>query len=188
LAFDIDRSLRRLKPGKRTARLAYRPPSALPFVEAAMPPARNLLLDTTVYVHAGEGRLAPPTQAFVAASQAHHCIVCLGELALALGYLDPRHPGTPAASSYLADVLRRAPPHRIVAPDDDACIEASIATGILSRTQNVAAANRRRLLNDALIGATALKNGLVVLTANVADFDLLSQLQPATRVLYYVPM
>ena len=188
MAFDIDRSLRRLKPGKRTVRLAYRRPSALPFVDAGTPPARNLLLDTTVYIHAGEGRLAPPTQAFLAASQAHHCIVCLGELALALGYLDPRHPGTRAAASYLTDVLRRAPAHRIVAPDDDACMEASIATGILSRKQNVAAADRRRLLNDALIAATTLKNGLVLLTANVADFDLLSQLQPATRVLYYVPI
>lgn len=187
MAFDIDRSLRRLKPGKRTVRLAYRPPSALPFVNSGTPPARNLLLDTTVYIHAGEGRLAPPTQAFLAASQAHHCIVCLGELALALGYLDPRHRGTPAASSYLADILRRTPPHRIVSPDDDACIEAGIATGILSRTQNVAAADRRRLLNDALVAATALKHGLVVLTANIADFDLLSQLQPATRVLYYAP-
>jgi predicted nucleic acid-binding protein len=188
LAYDVDRSLHRLKPGKRTARFAYRPRSALPFVDVGTPPARNLLLDTTVYIHAGEGRLAPPTQAFLAASQAHHCIVCLGELAIALGYLDPRHRGTPAASSYLADVLRRAPPHRIVAPDDDACIDASIATGILSRTQNVAPADRRRLLNDALVAATALKNGFVVLTANVADFDLLSQIQPATGVLYYAPV
>jgi hypothetical protein len=79
-----------------------------------------------------------------------------------------------------------SPPHRLVVPDDDTCIEASIAAGILSRTQNIAA-DRRRLLNDALIAATALKNGLVVLTANVADFDLLSQLQPATQILYYVP-
>jgi predicted nucleic acid-binding protein len=84
-------------------------------------------------------------------------------------------------------VLRRAPAHRIVAPDDDACIDANIATGILSRTQDLAGPDRRRLLHDALIAATALKNGLVVLTANVADFDLLSQIQPATRVLYYAP-
>ncbi len=84
-------------------------------------------------------------------------------------------------------MLRRAPAHRTVAPDDDGYIEASIATGIQARTQNLAAANRLRLLDDALIAATALKNGLVVLTANVADFDLLSQLQPATRVLYYLP-
>jgi len=188
LAIDVDRSLRRLKPGKRTARLAYRRRSSLPFVDTGTPPARNLLLDTTVYIHAGEGRLAPPMQAFLGASQVHHCIVCLGELALALGYLDPRHSGTRAASSYLADVLRRAPAHRIVAPDHDVCIEASIATGLLSRTQNVAAADRRRLLNDALVAATALKHGLVVLTANVADFDLLSQLQPVTKVLYYVPV
>jgi hypothetical protein len=50
LAFDVDRSLRRLKPGKRAARLAYRRPSTLPFVDAGTPPARNPLLGTTVYM------------------------------------------------------------------------------------------------------------------------------------------
>jgi predicted nucleic acid-binding protein len=187
LAFDVDRSLRRLKPAKRRAPLVCRPPSALPFLTAATPAARNLLFDTTVYIHAGQGRLGPDAQAFVAASQAHHCSVCLGELALPLGYLDPRHPGTPAAASFLADLLRRVPAHRIVEPDDAVFLEANIATGILARTQSLAASDRRRLLNDALTLATAAKKGLVVLTANVADFDLLSQLQPGTQVLYYAP-
>jgi predicted nucleic acid-binding protein len=187
LAFDIDRSLRRLKPGKRTAPLAYRPPSTLPFLTATTPAARNVVFDTTVYIHAGQGRLGPDAQAFVATSQAHHCSVCLGELALSLGYLDPRHPGTPAAVAFLAGVLRRIPAHRIVEPDAAVFVEASITTGILARTQSRAASDRRKLLNDALTLATAGKNGLVVFTANVADFDLLAQLQPGARVLYYAP-
>jgi len=188
LAFDIDRSLRRLKPAKRTAPLAYRPPSSLPFLAATTPSAHNLVFDTTVYIHAGQGRLGPDAQAFVAASQAHHCSVCLGELALSLGYLDPRHPGTPAAAAFLADVLRHVPAHRIVEPDDAVFLEANIATGILARTQGLAPSDRRRLLNDALTLATAAKKGLVVLTADVGDFDLLSQLQPGAQVLYYVPV
>jgi len=187
LAFDADRSLRRLKPAKRTAPLNSRPPSALPFLTAATPSARNLLFDTTVYIHAGQGRLGSDARAFVAASQAHHCSVCLGELALSLGYLDPRHSGTPAAASFLAGVLRHVPTHRIVEPDDTVFIEANIATGILARTQGLAPSDRRRLLNDALTLATAGKKGLVVLTANIADFDLLSQLQPGAQVLYYTP-
>jgi predicted nucleic acid-binding protein len=188
LAFDIDRSLRRLKPSKRVAQLAHRPPSALPFLTATTPPARNLLFDTTVYIHAGQGRFGPDTQAFVAASQVHHCSVCLGELALSLGYLDPRHPGTPAAASFLADVLRHVPAHRIVEPDDAVFVEANIATGVLARTQGLVPSDRHKLLNDALTLATAAKKGLVVLTANIADFDLLSQLQPYAAVLYYVPV
>lgn len=185
MAFDIDRSLRRLKPAKRTAALAYRPPSALPFVTATTPPARNLLVDTTIYVHAGQGRLGPDVQAFLAASQMHHCSVCLGELALSLGYLDPRHPGTAAAAAYVADVLRHVPAHRVVEPDAAVTIEASIATGILARTQGLAAPDRRKLLNDALTLATGGKKGLILLTANLADFDLLCQLVPGAQVLYY---
>jgi predicted nucleic acid-binding protein len=187
LAFDIDRSLRRLKPDKRATRLKHRQHHALSFVDSDTPPARNLLIDTSVYIHAGQGRLGASLQAFIAASQSHHCSVCLGELAMSLGYLDPRHPRTRTASSFLTDVLRRVPAHRIVEPDDEIFIEANIATGILARTQDFAPAHRRKLLNDALTLATASKHGFSVLTADVTDFDLLSQLLPAGRVLYYAP-
>jgi predicted nucleic acid-binding protein len=187
LAFDIDRLLRRLKPARHTAPFAYRPASVLPFLTPTTPAARDLVLDTTVYIHAGQGRLGPDAQAFVGASQTHHCSVCLGELALALGRLDPRHSGTPAAVEFLSNALRRIPTHRIVEPDDSIFVEASIATGILARTQTLAAPDRRKLLNDALTLTTASKKGLVVFTANVADFDLLTQLQPGARVLYYTP-
>ena len=73
-------------------------------------------------------------------------------------------------------------------PDDAVFLEANIATGILARTQSLAPPDRRKLLNDALTLATAGKKGLVVLTANIADFDLLSQLQPGAPVLYYTPV
>ncbi len=81
---------------------------------------------------------------------------------MSLGYLDPRHPGTRAASAFLAGVLRHIPAHRIVEPDDAVFLEANIATGILARTQSLAPSDRRKLLNDALTLATAAKKGLVV--------------------------
>ncbi len=40
-------------------------------------------------------------------------------------------------------------------------------------------------MNDALLFATARKHGLTVLTRNTADFDLLQQLDPVGRVLFY---
>jgi predicted nucleic acid-binding protein len=51
--------------------------------------------------------------------------------------------------------------------------------------QSYGAADRRRALNDALLFATARKHGLTVLTRNVADFDLLQQLEPSCGVLFY---
>jgi hypothetical protein len=47
-----------------------------------------------------------------------------------------------------------------------------------------AAANRRRVRNDALLFATAKKPGLTVLTRNVTDLDLLQQLDPSVPVLF----
>ena len=40
-------------------------------------------------------------------------------------------------------------------------------------------------MNDALLFATARKNGLTLLTRNVGDFDLLQQLDPSVSVLFY---
>ena len=43
------------------------------------------------------------------------------------------------------------------------------------------------LLNDALALMTARKHGLVLLTAKIVDFDLLSQLRTDAQVIYYRP-
>jgi predicted nucleic acid-binding protein len=56
---------------------------------------------------------------------------------------------------------------------------------MLARLQKYGAADRRRALNDALLFSTARKYGLTVLTRNINDFDLLQQLDPAGRVLFY---
>lgn len=55
----------------------------------------------------------------------------------------------------------------------------------LARTHGLAVPDRRKLLNDALTLATAGKKGLIVLTANVVDFDLLCQVVSGAPVLYY---
>jgi predicted nucleic acid-binding protein len=56
---------------------------------------------------------------------------------------------------------------------------------ILARLQNYSATDRRRIMNDALLFATAGRHGLTVLTRSVADFDLLQQLEPSVNIPFY---
>jgi predicted nucleic acid-binding protein len=188
LAFDLKLSLRRLKPEKRIRPLRSRTDASLPFVTVNTPPARNLMIDTCVYIDAARGKMPPEVTAFVAASQIHHCSVCLGELAFALGRLDPRDARSHKPANFIAETLMRIPGHRVAEPDDEVFIEAGIAAGVLARTQDYTRDARRKLLNDALALMTARKQGLAVLTANVADFDLLSQLRPDAKLIYYRPV
>jgi predicted nucleic acid-binding protein len=46
-------------------------------------------------------------------------------------------------------------------------------------------AEQRRALNDALIFLSAAKAGLAVLTRNISDFDLLMQLVPQGKAVFY---
>src|SRR5438874_11020257 len=63
--------------------------------------------------------------------------------------------------------------------------EAGILSGTLARLQGYKSDQRRRVLNDALLFATARKHGCSVLTRNVLDFDFLQQLNPSGKVLFY---
>lgn len=47
------------------------------------------------------------------------------------------------------------------------------------------AGQERKLLNDALLYLQALEHGLVVLSGNLPDFDLLNQIVPEGRILLY---
>jgi predicted nucleic acid-binding protein len=56
---------------------------------------------------------------------------------------------------------------------------------LLARLQRYGKTERRKALNDALIFLTAARNGCVVLTRNVADFDLLMQLDAKGQAVFY---
>ena len=77
------------------------------------------------------------------------------------------------------------PPHRMISPDREIWRDAGILTGTIARLQGTPRSDRRRILNDALIFATARRHGHTVLTRNVVDFDLLQQLDPSGRVMFY---
>jgi predicted nucleic acid-binding protein len=169
--------LRRLKPEKRRGPLTRRSVSTLPFVERAFDLPRSLLYDTTVYVDILQGRFPE--------ADAWHSTVTEAELIAACGLLNPRHPNTVETTRQIMAVIDCRPAHRTIAPDRETWLVAGVLSGILARHQGYGRTDRRRVLNDALIFATARKHGMAVLTRNIDDFDFLQQLDPSGRVVFY---
>jgi predicted nucleic acid-binding protein len=114
-----------------------------------------------------------------------HSTVTEAELAAAAGLLDPSHPETQHVTAQIAASVELRPAHRILAPDRNAWREAGILAGLLARLEQYGKNERRKALNDALIFLTAAKNGCVVLTRNVKDFDLLMQLDRKGQAVFY---
>jgi predicted nucleic acid-binding protein len=107
------------------------------------------------------------------------------ELSALAGLLNPDHPDTPHAIDQVLASIERRPNHRIVNPDREVWRDAGILVGLLARVQQHGKAEQRKTLNDALIFLSAAKAGLTVLTRNISDFDLLTQLAPIGKVLFY---
>jgi predicted nucleic acid-binding protein len=184
-SFTARSVLRRLKPEKRRAPLIRRSVSALPFVERAAALPRTLLYDTTVYVDILQGRFPEAGEVAIRAADAWHSTVSEAELIAPCGFLNPDHPGTVETTRQIMAVIERRPAHRTIAPDQETWLVAGVLSGILARLQGYGRADRRRVLNDALIFATAQKHGMAVLTRNTDDFDFLQQLDPSGKVVFY---
>jgi hypothetical protein len=60
-----------------------------------------------------------------------------------------------------------------------------LLSGILCRRQGYVRDGKLRALQDCVLFLQAQKLGLVVLTANVGDYDILLQLIPTGRALFY---
>jgi predicted nucleic acid-binding protein len=185
LTSDLGNILRRIKPEKRLSALKPRAPSSLLFLgrTAALP--SKLLYDTSVYIDILQGRFPRDAEAMLRAADAWHSTVTDAELAAPIGSLKPDHPETAKAVQQLRAAVERRPTHRTIAPDREVWLEAGVLTGVVARLQGYGVAERRRVLNDALLFATARKHGLTVLTRNTTDFDLLQQLIPSCGVLFY---
>lgn len=181
----FQQSLRRLKPEKRRRALAYRERSQLQFLSSLRPPFPKLLLDTTVYIDALQGRLPGYTEIALRTGSLWHSTVTEAELAALSGLLDPAQPNRASAIAQVAASIDLRPPHRILTPDRETWREAGILAGLLARLQGYGKNEQRKALNDALIFLTAAKSGCVVLTRNLSDFDLLMQLDPKGQALFY---
>lgn len=144
-----------------------------------------MLLDTTVYIDALQKRLPDAVKALMASRAVEHSAIALGELAHALGRLDPNHPGTPATLGAVKGVIAAVPPYRLSMPSVQATIEAGILAGTLARLRGLPKAQQQPLFNDAALLLQALERGYILLSRNIADMDELSQLLPQTRLLLY---
>jgi len=184
LSFDLDRLLRSLKPEKRTAVPAARHHGQLR-ADSLAAPKKTLIPDTTVYIHAGQGKLPPKIAEMISQWPLLHSMTALGEIAYAIGHLDPAHPGTKASRSYLESVLHRIPQHRLVSTTPEITIAGGVLTGIIARILSLPKGAHRQRINDVLIYLIARANGAAVVTANVSDFDLLQQLLPDGHVIFY---
>lgn len=185
MAASFKEILRRIKPEKRRTRLAYRSAEELEFAENAWNKHSKLLYDTTVYIDILQLRFPFDAELALRSAEAWHSTVTEAELVALCGLLDPAHSGTRAVIGQVIAVIERRPAHRTIAPDREIWQEAGVLAGLVGRLQQYAKTDRRRILNDALLFASARKHGLTVLTRNIQDFDLLQQLEPAGRVLLY---
>ncbi len=185
MSFDLAGALRRLKPEKRVGGLSRRPDEELTFAGAEPAAGQALLLDTTVYIDALQGRLPPAVEELLVSRQVNHSAVALAELAHPLGRLDPAHPGTAAAAASIRATIEAIPAHRLSAPSVRALAEAGIATGILARLRKTAKADRQPLFNDVVLYLHAAERGFCLVSRNIADLDPVQQLVPGARVLFY---
>ena len=184
VAFDFDAARRwaRFDP-RRT--LPRRRDDQLPFIETSLVAGQGLLLDTCVYIDQMQDRSPAILDELVARRQVNHSTVAIQELMHTVGVLNPSDPRTASVVDVIRAHINAMPSHRKFAPDSDILGRAALLSGILCRLQGYERDGKLRALQDCVLFLQAQKLGLVVLTANVGDYDLLLQLVPAARVLFY---
>ncbi|PPQ39500.1 hypothetical protein CCS01_01330 [Rhodopila globiformis] len=112
------------------------------------------------------------------------------ELAWVKGRLDPDHPGSARIVATYEAVLARVDPFKVLVPTDADWLAAGELAGLAARVligggRKIAAAfDRVELINDALTAVLTAKAGFTVITED-SDFDILAQLIPGCRVLFY---
>jgi len=144
-----------------------------------------IVLDTNVYIHEAAGTLPPAGQRFIDHGLLFHCSVCLAELTLGVANAPPSRPDWTRLRDHYVNLAAAIPGNRLLTPDAATCAEAGLVAGTLARTQNYQRHQWKECLNDTRILLTAAKVGLPVLTANRDEFDLIRQLAPQGRFIYF---
>jgi hypothetical protein len=182
--FDFD-AARRWERFDRQRTLSRRSGDKLPFVDASQLGGQGLLLDTCVYIDQMQDRSPGVLDDLVGRRQVNHSTVAIQELMHTVGVLNPSDTRTASVITEIGKQIRAMPPHRIFTPDTEILGRAALLSGILCRLQGYRNDDKLRALQDCALFLHAQKLGLVVLTANVSDYDILLQLIPAGRVLFY---
>jgi hypothetical protein len=189
-------------PGTFQRPFPYRADKDLPFDAAAMPRDRPVMLDTNVYIARLQGKLPPAVAAFIDASVVVHSSVALSEISISAGILDPSNPATETYRGPLLRLLQAIRFADFCSPGPTAWIEAGTLSGIPARMQHGLAkprkkmspverccqrGRRRELLNHALLFLSAYEQGAVLVSANIADIDILLRFRPDARALLFRP-
>jgi hypothetical protein len=183
-AFEFDTIVRwGRSPGRKA--LSRRADERLPFLGQSAEAGPALLLDTCVYIDQMQGRAPQTVSELVRIRLVNHSAIAIAEMMHDVGRLDPKHPGTRNAIARIGTAVRAMPEHRVFAPGADTLGRAALLSGVLCRVRGYDADNRLRALHDSALFMQALRLGLTVLTRNVTDFDFLTQMIPAGRVLFY---
>ena len=182
--FDFDAALRwaRFDPQKTLAR---RRDDELPFVNSSPAGGQGLLLDTCVYIDQMQDRSPQLLDDLIVQRQVNHSTVAIQELMHTVGVLSPSDTRTAGVVAEIGKQIRAMPAHRIFVPDIEVLGRAALLSGILCRLQGYGKDGKLRALQDCVLFLQARRLGLVVLTANVRDCDILLQLVPEGRALFY---
>jgi hypothetical protein len=180
--FAAARRWARFDPRKTLAR---RSDKDLPFVGRDLIGGQALLLDTCVYIDQMQGRSPEILEDLIVARVVNHSTIAVQELMHMVGVLNPGHPRTPGVIGEIGRLIEAMPAHRVFAPDSDVLGKAALLSGMICRLQGYAADRTLRALHDCVLFLQARKHGFTVLTANIADFDILLQLIPEGRALLY---
>ncbi len=170
--------------------LRRRPDAELPFDPEAVGARAAILPDSCFYIDALKGLVPEPVAALVRTPLRRllHSAICRAELAAGAAKLPEGDARTPGSRARIAGMLDRMPREQVVQPTPAAWDEAGALAGTLARTQGLAKGAHLALVLDAAILLTAAERDAVVVSANVGDFDLLLQLRPQARVLFYRPV
>jgi hypothetical protein len=183
LSFDLERSLRRFKPDRRTTRLGRRPDAALPFVSEKVTGGPELLLDTCVYIDMLQGRAPERLKSLLGVRLCNHSGISLAELTHLFGRLDPLDDRTATVLAEISETILDMPRHRLTAPSMNVLGEAGMLAGLTARLAGIKSG--QALFNDAALYLQAIEQGQTFLTRNVREFDWFDQLLPINRVLFY---
>ncbi len=182
--FDFDEVVRWSRTAQGKA-LSRRQDADLPFVNESGIGGNDLLLDTCVYIDQMQDRTPEILETLIEVRQTNHSTVAIQELMHTVGVLDPGDPRTASVVDEIRTHIQAMRPHRTFAPDPDVLGKAAMLSGIICRQQHYGGDSKLRALMDCVLFVQALKLGFTVLTGNIGDFDLLLQLVPAGRVLFY---
>jgi hypothetical protein len=181
--FDFDAARRWARFDRKT--LARRGDNELPFVNANLIGGQGLLLDTCVYIDQMQDRSPQMLDDLIAQRQVNHSTVAIRELMYTVGVLKPSDARSAGVVAEIGKQIKAMPPHRIFVPDIEVLGRAALLSGILCRLQGYDKDAKLRALLECVLFMQAQKLGLVVLTANVGDYDILLQLIPSGRALFY---